>query len=407
MSEHNFPDAAMPAGGVARPRTWNVLIRMLLVQIAATSSILGLTALAPDASQTLGVGAHWIGYQVSFIYFAGLFASLGAGSLTARWSAGRIISAELALILAGLALLVSAVPVAMVVGSVLLGLAYGINNPASSEILQGVVTARNRSLVFSLKQAGVPLGAMLASAGLPIVAEMTGGWAPALLSLMALPLALLLLPMGRTPDLGRKRVRGSGVLARMLTEQRRIFVDPALRTLAALGCLYSAMQLTVTAFAVVSLVEIGWSVPQAGLAGAVLQVAGAIGRVGWGLAADKVGIFRVLSALGFGGAALSLALWWQPILPVVVLVPTMIALGACATGWNGVFLSAIARSAPEGEIGAVTGAILAYTFIGAILGPSIFALTFSSVGSYPACFAIFASAGLLGGILGWKQATRT
>ncbi|MFN3524661.1 MAG: hypothetical protein ACK4YU_01115, partial [Paracoccus sp. (in: a-proteobacteria)] len=131
--------------------------------------------------------------------------------------------------------------------------------------------------------------------------------------------------------------------------------------------------------------------------------AGAIGRVGWGLVADRAGAFRVLSALGFGGAILSFILWWQPVLPVPVLLATMIALGACATGWNGVFLAAIARSAPVGQAGAATGAILAYTFLGAILGPSIFAVIFTLAGSYPACFAIFALWGLTGGILGWRR----
>ncbi|MFN3524662.1 MAG: MFS transporter, partial [Paracoccus sp. (in: a-proteobacteria)] len=170
------------------------------------------------------------------------------------------------MILAGLALLVTAMPALMLLGSVLLGVAYGINNPASSQILQNVVTVRNRSLVFSIKQAGVPLGAMLANAGLPLVALMVGGWNAAILSLMILPGLLLLATTGRVAAPFR-RIRGTGVWRRMLDEQRQVFSDPALRTLAALGCLYSAMQLTVTAFAVVSLVEIGWSVPQAGLVG--------------------------------------------------------------------------------------------------------------------------------------------
>ena len=379
---------------------------MLLVQIAATSSVLSLTALAPAASASLGIGAHWIGYQIGLIYFAGIFASLLSGSLVARFSAEAMIRAELAMILVGLALLATAHPAAMLVGSALLGVAYGINNPASSQILQRVVTMRNRSLVFSIKQAGVPLGAMLANAGLPLVALAVGGWNAAILSLMVLPAALLAAPAGRAA-LPHRRRSGGSILRRMQAEQRQVFVDPALRTLAILGCLYSAMQLTVTAFAVVSLVELGWSVPAAGLVGALLQVAGAVGRVGWGVVADRAGAFHVLAALGFGGAAMSLVLWWQPVLAAPALLVTMIALGACASGWNGVLLAAIARSAPPGQAGAATGAILAYTFLGAILGPSLFAAIFGISGSYPACFALFGLWGFAGGILSAAEARRS
>ncbi|MBU0860808.1 MAG: MFS transporter, partial [Alphaproteobacteria bacterium] len=168
-------------------------------------------------------------------------------------------------------------------------------------------------------------------------------------------------------------------------------------------CLFSAMQLTVTAFAVVSLVEIGWSIYAAGLLGAALQIAGASGRVGWGVVADRFGPFRVLSMLGFVGGGLSLLLYFQPTLPVSVLTVTMICLGACASGWNGVFLAAIARTAPPGRVGAATGAILSYTFIGVIVGPSIFAAIFHMLGSYPLCFAVFSIPGLIGGVLGARR----
>nr|WP_249218965.1 MFS transporter [Loktanella sp. SALINAS62] len=377
---------------------------MTAVQIAATSSVLALTALAPVVAETLNVGAYWIGYQVSFIYFAGLFASLSAGSLVARLSGEAIIASELVLLIAGLILLATAIPVLMILASVLFGVAYGINNPASSVILQEVTPAKRRSLVFSLKQSGVPLGAVVANALLPLVALWLSGWQAAVLVLAVVPLVLLIITLrhlGRTPQPVRRP--GPGILATAIAEQRAVMADPSLRTLAALGCLFSAMQLTVTAFAVVSLVEIGWTIPEAGMLGAALQIAGATGRVGWGIVADRFGPFRVLSLLGFVGGALSLFLYFQPVLPSSVLSIMLICLGACASGWNGVFLAAIARTAPPGRVGAATGAILSYTFIGVIVGPSIFAAIYYALGSYPLCFAIFSIPGLAGGILGARR----
>ncbi len=383
---------------------WLTLGRMTGVQIAASASVLGLTALAPIVAETLGVGAYWIGYQVSFIYFAGLFASLSAGSLVQRLSGEAIILVELILLIAGLLLLVTAAPALMILGSILLGIAYGINNPASSIILHKVTPDSRRSLIFSLKQSGVPLGAVVANVVLPALALWLGGWQAAILMLAILPLLLL-------PATFRRMIRANppsrsaskGVFATAIAEQQAVLRDPSLRTLAALGCLFSAMQLTVTAFAVVSLVDIGWSIPAAGLLGAALQIAGATGRVGWGVVADRWGPFRVLSMLGFVGGTLSCALYFQPALPVPVLSLIMICLGACASGWNGVFLAAIARTAEPGRVGAATGAILSYTFVGVIVGPSVFALIFHILGSYQLCFAVFSIPGFLGGILGVRR----
>lgn len=400
MSSRTLFGEAKPAG----PHLWLTLARMTAVQIAATSSVLALTALAPVVAETLGVGAYWIGYQVSFIYFAGLFASLSAGSLVARLSGEAIIASELVLLIAGLLLLATAVPALMILASVLFGVAYGINNPASSVILQEVTPIKRRSLVFSLKQSGVPLGAVVANALLPLVALWLSGWQAAILTLAIVPTVLLALTvrhLGRVPQPVRQP--GPGILRTAIAEQQAVMTDPSLRTLAALGCLLSAMQLTVTAFAVVSLVEIGWSIPQAGVLGAALQIAGASGRVGWGVVADRIGPFRVLSMLGFVGGGLSLMLYFQPMLPTAVLAVVLICLGACASGWNGVFLAAIARTAPPGRVGAATGAILSYTFIGVIVGPSIFAAIYHALGSYPLCFAVFAIPGLVGGVLGARR----
>ena len=383
---------------------WLTLGRMTGVQIAASASVLGLTALAPIVAETLGVGAYWIGYQVSFIYFAGLFASLSAGSLVQRLSGEAIILVELLLLIAGLLLLVSASPALMILASVLFGVAYGINNPASSVILHKVTPASRRSLIFSLKQSGVPLGAVVANVILPSLALWLGGWQIAILSLAVLPALLLPATFRRMMQATAPSfVKGKGIVATAIAEQRAVLTDPSLRTLAALGCLYSAMQLTVTAFAVVSLVDIGWSIPAAGLLGAALQVAGATGRVGWGVVADRWGPFRVLSMLGFVGGILSCALYFQPALPGAVLSLIMIFLGACASGWNGVFLAAIARSADPNRVGAATGAILSYTFVGVIVGPSIFALIFHVLGSYQLCFAVFSVPGFVGGVLGVRR----
>lgn len=278
---------------------------------------------------------------------AGLFASLSAGSLLATRSGEEIIALELVLLIFGLVLLATAMPVLMLIASILFGVAYGINNPASSVILQKITPSARRSLIFSLKQTGVPLGAVMANMLLPMLALWVSGWQMAVFVLAIFPLAILIIsiPHVRRDPKPANQVK-SGVLATALSEQRGVMANPALRTLAALGGLFSAMQLTVTAFAVVSLVEMGW-----------------------GSAADRFGPFRRLSFLGFAGGCLSLILYFQTSLPVPILIVVFMGLGSFASGWNGVFLAAIVKSVKPDRVGAATGAILSYTFIGVMIGP--------------------------------------
>ena len=47
--------------------------------------------------------------------------------------------------------------------SVLIGLSNGTANPAGSEVLQRFTPPAHRNFVFSIKQAGVPLGGVIAA----------------------------------------------------------------------------------------------------------------------------------------------------------------------------------------------------------------------------------------------------
>lgn len=373
------------------------LALMTGVQIAATASMLALTSLAPEAATTLGIGAHWIGYQVSLIYFAGMFASAFAGSVVEKLRAERVIFLELFLFAAGLVLISRAQAPLIVLGSVFLGVAYGLNNPAASEILNRATPRQRHSFVFSFKQSGVPLGAMLANLSLPALTVLLGGsWQLAILLAAILPIALLSITLSALRPAPMRAEPGAPVVARMLREQKTLFRTPRLRALAVLGGMYSAMQLVATAYVVVALVEIGWTIVAAGSVAAALQLAGAVGRVAWGLVADRVGAFQVLALIGAISAALMGSLYWIEQFSPVLLVIILVSLGGVASGWNGVFLAAAARTAPEGKVGSNTGVLLVYTFIGVIIGPSTYAILFGVVGSYAACFAIFSLIGVAG-----------
>jgi MFS family permease len=61
--------------------------------------------------------------------------------------------------------------------------------------------------------------------------------------------------------------------------------------------------------------------------------------------------------------------------------------GATAVGWNGVYIAEVAHVAPEGKVAVATGASLALTYFGAVVGPFIFWIIVTLSGSYGVAFA--------------------
>jgi predicted MFS family arabinose efflux permease len=140
------------------------------------------------------------------------------------------------------------------------------------------------------------------------------------------------------------------------------------------------------------------------LAGALLsasQLAGVVGRLGWGFVADRVAAPRLLllgiallMAVAAGLMSLFTAAW-----PVGAIAAVVILLGATASGWNGVFLAEIIRDVRPAEVGLATSGSLMFTYLGIVLGPSLFGALASAVG-FPKAYIVMGAAVLLGGILG-------
>src|SRR5262249_40658435 len=146
---------------------------------------------------------------------------------------------------------------------------------------------------------------------------------------------------------------------------------------------FAAVQLCVIAFLVALLVEeLGFSLVNAGIILAAVQICGAAGRVLWGAAADKLRDgMPVLFGLGVMMSAASLAVvafvsaWPTFLIPVPFLI-----LGLSAAGWNGVYLSEVARHSPVHAVSATTGAAMFFTFAGVVICPPVFSLLHGVLG---------------------------
>ncbi|MBT0671516.1 MFS transporter [Novosphingobium profundi] len=400
MAHFRLSAATSPAHTERPPAILPALVTTTAVQTLSTATALVLTGIAPLVAGDFGLSAHWVGYQISVIYSSGMLASACAGTLIGRFGPVRIEQLALACYALALGLLTCANTWLALAGSLIIGVGYGVQNPASAQILGAVTPPHRRSLIFSIKQAGVPLGGVLASLLYPVLAPLIG-WRVAL-AITAVPCLALLVLLGRhagpRPG-GRRAVLAPGLKANFLAEQRLVWGDRRLRVLAMLGMLYSSLQLSLSAFAVSMLVDHGWTLLQAGGVAGAMQACGAVGRICWGGVGDRFGGFRVLALIGFVAFGCMLALGRLDVLPGAVQVGILCLFGFTMSGWNGVLMAESTHYCAPEDAGRVIGGSLVYTFLGVILGPSVMAALYTFTGDYGVTFAGLSLVAILGAVM--------
>lgn len=382
--------------------TWHTLAVTTAIQSLVSAALLTVPVMAPVVAAALDISPAYTGVYVAIVYLGAVIASLSGGAAVARFGAMRVSQGGLVLCAAGLVLCALGWLPAMVAGAFLIGLGYGPITPASSHLLARSTPAHQMSLVFSIKQTGVPLGGALAAAVVPGLALLLG-WQGALLIMAAANIACAVLGQALRSELdGDADPTRPLVLGQLGQPMRLVFSHPVLRMLAGCSFVFSMTQMSLTSYLVTYLnASLAYSLVTAGLVLALAQFGGVAGRVLWGWVADRgLGARRTLAALGLvmAAAATATALF-QPGMPMVLVVAVLVVFGASAIGWNGVYLAEVARRAPAGQAGVATGGTLAVTFFGVVLGPPAFGALSSLAGSYRAGFAALAVATCFCGIV--------
>jgi predicted MFS family arabinose efflux permease len=370
----------------------------LAVQGLGTLAVLIIPALAPTVARAVDVPTSTIGYQVALEYFAAVLASLFAGAVVAAFGPCR--TGQIAMLLTASGCLVASIAhlATIVAGSLMIGCAYGLINPAASELLSRHGPPHRRNFIFSLKQTGVPLGG--AAAGLlgPRIA-LTMGWSAVLWIAAAACLLLAAVSQRGRAVLDRHRTRSGNAALESFQALKTVLQNPPLRSLALSSFCFSLVQLCSVTFLVALLVEdLGFDLVSAGTILAAVQVCGAAGRVFWGLVADAIrdGL-GVLVGLGLVMAAASAVIvLFVPDWPRPLAVLTFVVLGLSAVSWNGLYLSEVARLSPSREVGATTGASMFFTFTGVVLGPALFSAVHQALGNYVRTYALLVGVALIG-----------
>jgi MFS family permease len=368
---------------------WLPLLATLFIQAMVAMALLTLPVMAPVAAKDLGVSPAMVGFYVSITYAGAMFASLTSGTTVSRFGPIRVSQLGLLLCAVGLCLCASPWLPLIALGALFIGLGYGPITPASSQILARTTPPDQMALVFSIKQTGVPVGSMMAGAIVPsLMLAIHWQWTLVMVAIACVLSALMAQPLRH--DLDDLRQANLPFQMGTLTGPiRMVLGHRALATMAACSFMFSMVQMSLTTYLVTYLHDdLAYGMVSAGLLLSVTQMGGIGGRILWGLVADKwLGAQKALALLAALMACSSLATaLLLPVLPIWGIWMVLIVFGASAIGWNGVYLSEVARQAPEGKASVATGGTLTFTFLGVVIGPPIFGALSTAFGSYRAGF---------------------
>jgi MFS family permease len=382
------------------------LVATLAIQSFTSLATTAPAVLAPELALAIGITPRWIGVFVGVVYAGAMFGSLLCGPFIARYGAIRVSQASV--LLCALALtLVAVLPASaawlLVAAAFMLGLGYGPVTPASSDVLIRTTPPERMALTFSIKQTGVPAGAAMAGALLPGLA-LLAGWRGALIVIALAGLGVMVAAQPTRNALDRHHSPGNRFAwGDIVDPLKLVLTTPSLRGLAMTSCALSAVQVCLSTFLVVYLNDaLQWSLVASGLALTAATLSAMVGRVVWGVVADRWLpprlVLAIIAAIACScGLLLAVATGeW----PTWIVIAIAAAYGCSAIGWNGVQLSELARRAPPGTAGAVTGASGFITFAGVVAGPALFAAVTAATGSYRSGFiGAAAVSGLAAGTL--------
>jgi MFS family permease len=380
------------------------LAAVLVIQTTATILSRIVATLAPPMLAAHGWSADMIGWLAALNTVGSVVFLMAGTPLIYRLGSIRSLQMGMAVGVFGALMLTLPLDLAALAGSFLMGLCYGPSVSGGGDILQRLAPPQHRNLLFSVKQAGVPLGGVLAGISLPLAAAILG-WQGAILAVAVLPVLTILAvqPMREGLDAGRDRTHrlsaatflSPGNLARPLAVLSKA---PGLIAIGLAGCFMAVGQGAWFAFLVAyAAIELHFPLPLAGALFATMQTVSIGGRMLLGFVSDRLvpglvvlRLCCLASAATTGALAFSGQHW-----PVWSLFLLAGIAGIAVSSWNGVQNAEMARRAPPGMIAETMAGGTILIFAGYIIGPPLFGAVALMSGGMGTAFLINAAATLL------------
>ena len=356
-----------------------------LAQAAVSASIFSFAVLSPALAERFGVGLGQLGVAIAATSGGMTLTLLGWGLLTDRVGERTVISIGLT----GSAVLLGVASTAdsfwpLVALVTLAGMLAAAVNAATGRAVMSWFPASERGFALGIRQTAVPVGAGLGALALPAL-EASYGLDAAFLALAvvsALAATAAFVWLREAPGFPDEAI--APYVASPLRDRR-------LWQLAAGSTLLVSVQIALTGFVVLFLhEERGLSPGAAGAVLAVINVAGAVLRIGLGRLSDRIGSrLRPLRTLSLG---LSLSMAAAAVLTEAsngVLIAGLVAAGALSVGWNGLSFTATAELAGRARSGAALGFQQTALGLGSMVAPLAFAALVGAT-SWPVGFAVLA-----------------
>jgi MFS family permease len=366
---------------------------MFLQQSFATTAKIVVPVVAAVAFPDLGVPASYVGIFSGFYSFCQVIIVLFCGNLIRRYGGLRMSQIGLLSILVGMTAGAGGWLWLFVLTAIFVSFGVSVSTPASSHILARYAPPQHAPLIFSAKQSAVPLGFMIAGLLVPYLTGLYG-WQGALIGvgLLCAGFAFVLEPTRRELDQDRdpayplspRNIKGDVLLA---------VRDRGLRlTIFAQAAFVGLTQVYTTYFVLFCIERLHYTLAEAGGLFAMATFVGLPSRVLWGYVASRwMSPNTVLAMLGMVMmVATALTGFNSPDWPFWAVLTVAVVVNMTAGGWQGVALSEVARLAPKGQVGAITGAVISLSCIGQVILPPIFAAVLTVSGSYALAFALVA-----------------
>ncbi len=365
----------------APPYRWVILAVATFTQAASAFFVQGLSALGVHLQHDLGVGAAQLGLLASAAQVAPIAGLLVAGALLDRFDERRVVSAGAALV--GVALVAGTFAPgypALLVVLLVVGAGYSTVQPGGSRSVASWFDASQRGLAMGVRQAGVPLGAVVASAVLPLLAA-AAGWRAAILAggVVALLGAAAFALLHRRPAVPPPDLSSAG----------RRTDRPALRRAMITGTCLVSVHSGVGLLTVLHLHEVTALSP--GVAAAtlvVVQLAGAAGRVLLAAWSDRLRSRESAVTTSLVAVLIALLALVTPAGAVPVIACVLFGwLGFFGIGWYGPWIAAVAEAARSGF---ALGAVLTVSQVAVVLSPPVLGWLRDVTGGFTASWLLLA-----------------
>lgn len=260
-----------------------------------------------------------------------------------------------------------------------IGAGYGIITPATnSRVMEHYYP--NHSTPMGIKQAGVPLGIVVATAALPLLA-LSFSLRYSFLAMLAVSTVFIFLVGSRGNRISSRSIDFKGYIKDLLNS---MFKHPLLVAFSVTAAALSWGQQTLLTYYVVFMHSIGYDRYLSEILLIFVLLGAVFGRLFWMRAGqrlfnnDRVASMALITSL----SAVSVLIF--PFLSFQYYLAALLAffLGMNVVAWNSMFVTTVSEIAPREMVGLYSGLSLIYLSLGGMIGTPISGFVKDVTGSY-------------------------